>query len=49
MLIYKLQHRPETNIYPMIAAVRKVTAGTRLDMALAIEDEAKYNPSKYIV
>lgn len=36
-------------IYPMMAAVKKVTAGTKLDMALAIDDDAMYNPSKYIV
>lgn len=33
----------------MMAAVKKVTAGTKLDMALAIDDDAMYNPSKYIV
>lgn len=36
-------------IYPRIAAIRKVTAGTRLNIALAIDDDIKYNPSKYKV
>lgn len=27
--------------------ITKVTAGSRFDIALAMEDEARYNPSKY--
>lgn len=33
--------------YPAKAAITNVSAGTTLDMALAIEDEARYRPSKY--
>jgi hypothetical protein len=33
--------------YPAKAVITKVTAGTVLDIALAIEEEARYNPSKY--
>jgi hypothetical protein len=30
-----------------MAAITNVTAGTRLAMALATEEEARYRPSKY--
>jgi len=33
-------------IYPTKAAIKNVTAGTRLDMALATEAEARNIPSK---
>lgn len=32
-----------------MAAATKVMAGTRLNMALPADDEAKYNPSKKII
>lgn len=35
--------------YPIIAATTKVMAGTRLNMALPADDEAKYKPSKNII
>lgn len=33
-------------MYPRADAIRNVIAGTRLPVALAIDDEAKYIPSK---
>lgn len=33
--------------YPTMAAITNVTAGRRLEMALAAEEEARYRPSKY--
>ena len=34
-------------IYPSRDAIKNVTAGTRFPIALAIDEEAKYRPSKY--
>lgn len=34
-------------LYPTARVITKVTAGSKFDIALAMEDEARYNPSKY--
>jgi len=44
----QFQFQPNVSTsYPRMAAIKKVTGGTRLNIALVTEAEAKYSPSAF--